>query len=156
VFREATSSDLRGLADLERDANLEALGHVFPADRYPFPYDDVLARWRLVLDDPTCVVLVVDDERRAGLVAYLAYDDTTVRHLAVHPRRWGEGLATVALRAALTDLARRGAEEVSLWVLADNRQARDVYEHLGWRATGEQRPAAWPPYPTELHYSRAL
>ncbi len=29
------------LTDLERDANLAALGHVFPRDVHPFPEDDV-------------------------------------------------------------------------------------------------------------------
>ena len=52
MFRAASRDDLVALRDLERAANLAALGHVFPPERYPFPDDDVLARWALLFEDP--------------------------------------------------------------------------------------------------------
>ena len=61
MFREATEHDLLSLAELERDANLVGLAHVVPPERYPCPVDAVLARWRLVLDDPTAVVGVAQE-----------------------------------------------------------------------------------------------
>ena len=58
------------LLDLERRANLVGLAHVFPADRFAFPDDDVLARWCLLLADPSVTVDVVrepgSEERRVG------------------------------------------------------------------------------------------
>lgn len=151
MFRAATESDLLPLAELERDANLEALGHVFPPERFPFPFDAVLSRWRLVLEDRSATVLVT--ERPGGLSAYAAYDDRTLRHLAVHPDHWGEGLARTAITQALEAIAAGGAERATLWVLAENHRARGLYEHLGWSATGEQQAAPWPPHPTELEYA---
>lgn len=156
MFREARVDDVRALAELERDANLAALDHVFPPERYPFPFDAVLARWRLVLDDPAAAVLVLDDAVPGRLAAYVAYDDAMVRHVAVHPDRWGEGIAAAGMRRAVSDMARRGTTEAMLWVLEDNHRARRVYEHLGWRATPETRDAPWPPYPTEVRYALAL
>jgi GNAT superfamily N-acetyltransferase len=154
VFRTAIEDDLLPLAELERDANLVGLGHVFPPEVYPFPFDAVLARWRLVLDDPAAVVLVVDSAgERNGLDAYLCYDDAMLRHVAVHPDRWGEGLAAAGVRRAVHDMAHGGARELSLWVLAENHRARRLYEHLGWRATEQTRDAPWPPYPTEVLYA---
>ncbi len=50
-WRRAGADDAGLLADLERDANLVALAHVFPPDVHPFPYDGVLARWRALLAD---------------------------------------------------------------------------------------------------------
>jgi GNAT superfamily N-acetyltransferase len=157
VFRYATAEDVGPLADLERAANEVGLAHVFPAERYPFPMDDVIARWALVLADPAVKVLVVDadeDSGDAGLLAYAAYDDSSLRHVAVRPDQWGHGLASTAIEAAVQAIKRRGATIASLWVLEENGRARRLYEYLGWRATEERRPAPWPPYPTELRHTR--
>jgi GNAT superfamily N-acetyltransferase len=156
MFREATVDDLSALTELERDANLVGLAHVFPADRYPFPEDDVLARWALVLDEPGVRVLVRDAEHQPGLDVFAAYDDRSLRHLAVHPRRWGTGLATAAIETVLRAMALRGATTAELWCLEENGRARRLYEHLGWRVTRDSRPAPWPPHPTEMRYDRPI
>lgn len=156
MFRQASSQDLLSLHDLERDANLVALGHVFPPERYPFPGVAVLARWRLVLEDPSVTVLVVDDPQGADLLAYTAFDHTSLRHLAVRPDHWGTGLATQAIEEALQGMGLRGSVEASLWCLEENHRARRLYEHLGWRPTGDRQPAAWPPHPTEMRYARSI
>lgn len=145
-WRPATPADVVGLADLERDANLAALGHVFPRDEHPFPYDDVLERWRSRLAEDVTVEVVGGDGR---LDAFLAHDTVTLRHLAVHPDRWGTGLA----RAGVARATAAGAHR--LWCLVDNHRARGLYDHLGWRPTGARHPAEWPPYPTEMEYRAA-
>jgi GNAT superfamily N-acetyltransferase len=156
MFREATVDDLSALTDLERDANLVGLAHVFPADRYPFPEDDVLARWALVLDEPGVDVLVRDADGETGLDVFAAYDDRSLRHLAVHPRHWGTGLATTAIETVLRAMVDRGTTIAELWCLEENRRARRLYEHLGWRATTDRRAAPWPPHPTEMRYTRPI
>ena len=155
-MREATENDVGALRDLERAANLAALGHVFPPDRYPFPDDAVLTRWRIVLDDPDVTTLVVDAEDGAGLAAACAYDETTVRHLAVRPDHWGHGLATAALDAALHAMDLKGTTSASLWCLVDNHRARRLYEYLGWRPTEDRQEAPWPPHPIEMRYERLI
>jgi len=154
MLREATTDDVPALRDLERAANLVGLAHVFPPDRYPFPDDAVLARWALVLEEPGVTVLVRDAERGLDLLA--AYDDRQLRHLAVHPDRWGQGLASYAVARVLDALAERGTTDVELWCLEENRRARRLYEHLGWEATTDRRPAPWPPHPTEMRYARCV
>ena len=62
TWRRAGSEDAVALTELERVANLAALAHVFDPERHPFPFDDVLARWVLVLDDPEVLVDVVDGD----------------------------------------------------------------------------------------------
>jgi RimJ/RimL family protein N-acetyltransferase len=158
MFREATIDDVCALRDLEREANLAGLGHVFPAERYPFPDADVLARWALVLDEPGVTVLVRDDaERGSGRIdVFAAYDDHSLRHLAVHPDRWGSGLASTAIDAVLRAMEQRGTAVAELWCLEENRRARRLYEYLGWRATRDRQPAPWPPHPTELRYTRLI
>ncbi len=149
MFREATEADAVALRDLERAANLASLGHVFPPDRYPYPADDVLARWTLVLGEPGARTLVRDG------VAVVCHDLGTLRHLAVHPDHWGRGWGRRCVEVAVAAMAAAGTAHPRLWVLTDNHRARGLYEHLGWRPTGVTREAAWPPYPEEQEYALA-
>ena len=143
VWREATPADAVALRDLERTASRAGLAHVF--GDLPYPDDDVLARWALLLDDPEVVVEVVEDDR--GLVALVAHDGSTLRHLAVRPDHWGAGLAREAFARAEAAGARR------LWVLESNGRARRLYDSLGWRPSGTTQECPWPPFPTEVEYA---
>jgi GNAT superfamily N-acetyltransferase len=157
MFREAGSADLWALTELERESNLAALRHVFPPERYPFPDVAVLARWALVLEEPGATVLVRDAPGRDGHLDVLAaYDDRSLRHLAVHPDRWGSGLASRAVDTVLEAMAARGTTVAELWCLELNDRARRRYEHLGWRATSDRRSTPWRPHPTELRYQRPV
>jgi GNAT superfamily N-acetyltransferase len=142
-WRVATPADAVALRDLERSASRVGLAHVF--GELPYPDDDVLARWVLLLDDPEVTVEVVEDEH--GLVALVAHDGSTLRHLAVRPDHWGEGLAREAFARAEAAGARR------LWVLEPNGRARRLYESLGWRPSGTTQECPWRPYPTEVEYA---
>ncbi|GAA5137072.1 hypothetical protein GCM10023339_76870 [Alloalcanivorax gelatiniphagus] len=141
-WRRATAEDVVALRDLERAASRAGLAHVF--GDLPYPDDDVLARWALLLDDPEVVVEVVEDEQ--GLVALTAHDGTALRHLAVRPDHWDAGLGRAGFARAEAAGARR------LWVLEANGRARGLYEALGWSPSGVTQECPWPPYPTELEY----
>lgn len=149
-FRLASSDDAVALRDLEQAANVVALAHVFTPALHPFPAAAVLVRWRRVLEDPACRVEVLDGA--AALRCLVAHDDTVVRHLAVHPDEWGHGLAGRALARSVAAI-RAGGRVPRLWCLAANARALGMYEHLGWRRTGAERAAEWPPYPVELGLS---
>ena len=142
-WRRATPDDVVALRDLERAASRAGLAHVF--GDLPYPDDDVLARWVLLLDDPEVVVEVVEDD--AGLVALAAHDGSSLLHLAVRPDHWGSGLGREGFARAEVAGARR------LWVLADNGRARGLYESCGWRPSGTRQECPWPPFPTELEYA---
>ena len=142
-WRRATADDAVALRDLERAASRVGLAHVF--GDLPYPDDDVLARWVLLLDDPEVVVEVAEDDE--GLVALTAHDGSSLRHLAVRPDHWHAGLGREGVARAEAAGARR------LWVLADNGRARRLYESLGWAPTGQSQECPWPPYPTELEYA---
>jgi GNAT superfamily N-acetyltransferase len=154
-FRAAGAADVGALTALERSANLVALAHVFPPGRHPFPTDDVAARWALLLEEPGAAVEVVDGDR-GRLRCLVAWDVENVRQLAVHPDDWGHGLARAAVSRAVAAIAAGGAAEARLRCLVENQRARGLYEHLGWRATADRRPAPWPPYPEEMGYVLSL
>ena len=146
TWRRATSDDVVALRDLERAASRAGLAHVF--GDLPYPDDDVLARWALLLDDPEVVVDVVDDadDGQRGLVALAAHDGDSLRHLAVRPDHWGAGLGREGFHRAEAAGARR------LWVLELNARARALYGSLGWSPSGASQDCPWAPYPTELEY----
>jgi ribosomal protein S18 acetylase RimI-like enzyme len=60
----------------------------------------------------------------------------------VDPPRWGTGAGRALMDAALTRLIERGFQQVRLWVLAANHQARRFYERSGFTADGTT--AAYP------------
>jgi RimJ/RimL family protein N-acetyltransferase len=142
LWRRATPADAVALRDLEKAASSAGLGHVF--GDLPYPDDDVLARWAIVLLDPEVTTEVVEDAD--GLVAFAAHDGTWLRHLGVRPDAWGTGLGREAVARSLT------AGSSRLWVLEANHRARGLYDSLGWRPTGTTRECPWPPYPTEMEY----
>jgi len=148
--RTATADDVGALATLEERTYVEALGHLFAP--HPYPSGDVLARWALVLADPTVTVLGAWDGER--LCGYAAFDDTSLRHLAVAPELFGTGLAGALHNRALRAWRSAGAQEVYLWVLAENRRARRFYERRGWTPDGRSQSCPWAPYPSEVGYRR--
>ena len=144
--RTAGPDDADALTALERAASLAALGHVFPPDEYPYPTVEVRARWVATLAEHGVTVRLLEDLLLPGvLAAFVAFDAERIRHLAVHPRRWGHGFARRILAEATAAM-----DEPRLWVLEANTRARGLYEHLGWVPTGRTQQAEWPPYPTEV------
>lgn len=148
-FRQATPEDAQALLDVERAAGVAALGHVFPPGMYPFPSAEVLAKWQAALEEPGVRVLVLDDaelsDGTSRLACFVAHDEQLLRHLAVHPARWGTGLAREAMDEAVA-----GMNDPRLWCLADNDQAIGFYEHLGWRRTGRTQVSDYAPFPDEV------
>lgn len=142
--RRATAADATALRDLERAAGLRALGHIFPPEMYPYPDAEVLERWRQTLGDPSVTVLVTEDEH--GLTSLIAFDEVLVRHLAVRPDCWRQGLARQAMAAAHSS----GHAPSRLWCLDDNDAALAFYRELGWVRTGRVQQAPFPPYPQEV------
>lgn len=141
-WRTATPEDAAALRDLERAANVVGLAHVF--GELPFPDQGVLERWHATLAEPGVSVRLVEG------AALSAWDGAgRVRHLAVHPSRWGRGLGRAGASLAVAHI-RASGRTPRLWVLEANHRARSLYAWLGWEPTGRTQPAEWPPYPTEL------
>ncbi len=151
MIRRATDEDLLTLLDIERTASSTALAHIFGSDR-PFPVDDVLARWRIVLDDPDTVTLIDEDE--SGPVGYAAYGNRWLHHLGLLPRLWGSGRADVLHALVLDGLSAHGPDASYLWVLVDNHRARSFYVRHGWYETGVREPEVFAPFPVKMQMTR--
>jgi len=149
----AGPEDAEALTTLEERVNRTALAHVFPAE-LPYPYDDVLVRWTLVLADPGATTLAAWSG--GELVGFAAHDPGQLRHLAVSVDNFGSGLADDLYARVVRRWRRAGTRAVGLWVLAANTRARRFYERHGWVADGGQQECPWPPHPVELGYGLRL
>jgi GNAT superfamily N-acetyltransferase len=147
VIRVAGPAELLTLLDLEKAASTVGLAHIFGPD-LPFPDDDVLARWRLVLDEPGVTVAI--DEEAGQPVGYAAYGAGWLRHFGYLPGWWGTGRARVLHDHAVAALRSEVAAELRLWVLVDNHRARAFYSRLGWRDGGVRETEVFAPYPDKM------
>jgi GNAT superfamily N-acetyltransferase len=146
--RRARHDEVRRLARLERTVATAELPHIFPPEVYPYPFEDIVRRWRRLLRDPRIRVRILEvNDAPAG---YLAFDDARVRQLGVLPRWMGRRLGTMLLEYACAGIFAAGVEEAHLWVLADNTKARTFLRSRGWTDTGRRRDCEFPPYPQEV------
>jgi GNAT superfamily N-acetyltransferase len=152
VLRTATPDDAFALCALERSASTAGLGHVF--GDLPFPEGDVLARWRIVLDDPASTVVL--DEERGEPVGYAAVTGCWLQHFGLVPQWWGSGRVRALYAAALDLLRSDGSAEAHLWVLEENHRARAFYTRQGWRDAGVRETEVFVPYPVKMQMSLRL
>jgi GNAT superfamily N-acetyltransferase len=153
-IRQVQPDEFVALFELEKAAWLAGLSHVFPAEEFPFPDEEVLAKYRLWFEDPDFRAVAVDQESR--LIAHVAYDREQLRQLSVHPEHWGTGLADTIVEAALDDMATGDASRARLWVLTANARGRRFYERTGWMPTGKVSRSQFVPHPEMLEYVRHL
>jgi GNAT superfamily N-acetyltransferase len=147
VIRRSGPEEAETHWQVQRAACLPALAHIFPPQEYPFPDDEVLARWRGF----SGIVLAAE---RNGAVAGIAGVDACWLHgFYVRPEWWGSGVADELHAAALEAMV--DCAEPKLWVLTENHRARRFYEKHGWRENGETRVVPFPPNPIDVGYSYA-
>jgi putative acetyltransferase len=147
-LRRATSADAETLAEIQEEASVAGVSHVYPPKRFPFPTAAVQDRWRRFTDAGGWAMLSAD--------GFAAVEEPWLEALYLRPAAWGSGLAVVLHDLAVAELRARGVGEARLWVLEQNRRARRFYERLGWRADGTSRIVEFPPNPIDLGYTLEL
>lgn len=151
-IRRARPDESRVLTRLERAASEDALAHLFPSDRFPYPVTEITRRWRRLLRDPLVQVHVL--ERDGDPVGYVAFDADTVHHLGVLPDHTRRGYGTALLEFATSEIFDGGAPVARLWLLVGDAAARAFCRTLDWRETEDRRDCRHPPGPAELRLER--
>ncbi|HZI96091.1 MAG TPA: GNAT family N-acetyltransferase [Actinomycetales bacterium] len=59
--------------------------------------------------------------------------------VAVHPDRWGQGLAEIVLGSVLNAARRQGYTASQLWTQESNARGRRLYERMGWAPSGRAK-----------------
>lgn len=154
LLRPATSADVDTLLDLERAGSLAGLAHVFPPDHYPFPAEQIRARWAEELADPsTDVFVAIAGDEVAG---YAATRGPELLHFGTAVPTWGSGLADTVHEEVMAHLAAHGHGTVWLRVLEENVRAIRFYERRDWVATDVVDRLEFPPHPLVRQFERAL
>ena len=150
----ARADEAEALFAIQKAASLAGLGHVFPADRFPYPDEAVRDRWREVVAGPDHEAFVAETDGEPVGVA--AIEGDWLNGLYVLPERWGSNVAP-SLHEVVVDAIRvSGAASAHLWVLEANARARRFYERRGWRENGTTRVVPYPPNPIDVGYSLDL
>ncbi|MFI7000662.1 GNAT family N-acetyltransferase [Nocardia sp. NPDC050175] len=148
VLRPAGLPDATMLAQIQRDAELAAFSHIFPPDRYPYPFEAVVTEWDQALADAQAQVITAESAGR--IIGVVATNPGHLRSLYVSPPHWGTGIARLLHDTAIDTENNTG--QWQLWVLKNNNRARRFYERQGWHADGRTKPLDYPPHPTLLGY----
>lgn len=109
--------------------------------------------WRQILAEGGETLVAESDGDILGYVSFGISRDDDARAdvgemfaIYVRPPSWGVGVGRLLHDAAVVGIAAAGSTEATLWVLDNNKQARNFYEHAGWFTDGhvktEERPAA--------------
>ena len=151
-IRRARPDESRLLTRLERAASEDALSHIFPPEEIPYPVTQVTRRWGRLLHDGSARVYL--RELADNPVGFVAFNSASVLSLAVLPHHARRGFGSALLEFASREIFDLGEPEASLWVLADNADARQFYRAHGWRDTDERRASEFEPEPEELRMTR--
>jgi RimJ/RimL family protein N-acetyltransferase len=148
------SGDVPAVLDVQERGSVQALSSVFPQDRYPFPRDDVAARWRQEVTDPRidCFVVLAQD----GVAGFAATRGDELLHFGIAVESWGSGLAAIAHEQVLEHLLAQGLRRSWLRVFTGNGRARRFYEKHQWEPTSDRSLSTFAPHPELMHYERSL
>jgi len=94
-----------------------------------------LARCRDELIGVTMLAQACADGGAGSPIQGLAHIST----VAVRPKYWGNGIAAMLMRAALTEALAQGYTRVQLWAHPTNSRADRLYRSLGFIETGDQQ-----------------
>ena len=141
-IRPAAGSDLAALAAFSVATYVAAFGHSFAPDDLAAHLAARLseARWREYLDEDR-ILVAIDAGAIRGFVQFGATGDPGVmelRRLYVDPKRFGEGIGSRLLDAALADpmLADAACLELDVW--EDNPGAARLYRRFGFVPAGRR------------------
>lgn len=147
-IREARSADSSGIARVQVDSYRTAYAGILPPPYLAhFTYEEQTQDWRDLLADADHDPLIVAENDAGDIVGYAlgrTADDVVgyaCELVALHVRRdhQRQGVGRQLIGAMAERLRAAGCNSLMLWVLADNQNARTVYEQLGGQLVGEKR-----------------
>lgn len=134
--RPPRAGEARSLAAIHIETWQQAYSHVFPAEFLAGLDLDRRQQWFEAQISKAEGLIVADAGPRP--VGFCFFGDSNdegwgeVFAIYVHPDHWGQGHGHRLLLAAERGLVQLSHSRALLWVLAENRQARDFYERQGW------------------------
>ena len=146
VLPKENKPDVSGIACVHvRSWQVAYRGHVPDDFLESLDVEKRASMWREVAQDPRKII-VVAEESEANIVGFSALSPSRdpdadpgtaeVSAIYVHPEKWAKGIGQALLAASLTEVRKREFNQLTLWVLAANQQARSFYEKFGFIQDG--------------------
>jgi len=138
VIRPASESDAHGIAEVHV-RSWQAAG-IFSAEALgQLSVDERISTWLDAIASGEAVVVADEDGAVVGFAAVRAATEDQTKGLGelgalyVEPSSWGRGVGRDLVAADENALREGGFSDAILWVLDENRRARDFYAASGWR-----------------------
>jgi L-amino acid N-acyltransferase YncA len=146
MVRKAAVEDAAGIASVHvRTWQVAYRGHMPNEFLDGLDVEKRATMWRALTRDPDKIILVAENSE-GNIVGFCAAGSSRDRDanaktaeigaIYVDPENWHKGIGRALLQAVLDQVRERGFEQVTLWVLAANRQARSFYESFGFIPDG--------------------
>jgi GNAT superfamily N-acetyltransferase len=162
-------TDVTAVADLHLISRKSAYRSFLPPADLDSDPDVVRAGWLARVDAERHTHRLLLAERAGELLGFAYYGPdiegpeqpdpgiAMLNALHVAPAAIGSGVGRLLMKRVLADLAGDGVRTARLWVLVDNRRAREFYRRGGWLPDGVIRRSTIGAAPTEqLRYVRAV
>jgi|SRR6185312_6750140 len=142
-MRTATIADASAIAEIHVISwQTTYRGHMPDAVLDNLSIEERAQQWRERIEKSICEILVAEDKHKiVGFLSFCPCRDEDVdpkitgeiSAIYLLPEYKGRGLGLQLMTAALDILQQRHYQQVMLWVLAANQQARQFYEKLGFQ-----------------------
>lgn len=140
-IREAIQSDCKGIGKVYCDSWNAAYQNILPQT-----YLDSLTAKNCAPDKvATNDIVLIEKESVLGICHISGARDRDEKEwgevVAIYllPEKWGSGVGSKLIQAALSKLKQKGFQNICLWVLKDNIRARKFYEKNGFKISGNER-----------------
>jgi len=149
-IRNATVNDASAIAAIQVDAWRAAYATIIPQKHFDgLTVEKRSVVWRELITAKCGSEQVIIGEVDAQICAYAHYGrsrdpsagQTTgeLCSLYVAPNHWRRGFGQQLLAASIRELAGAGFGRATLWVLAQNKPARQFYGRFGWETDGAEK-----------------
>ncbi|MTI14970.1 GNAT family N-acetyltransferase [Sansalvadorimonas verongulae] len=148
LYRKATPEDDFEIARISIEGWKHAYEGIMPDDTLNALDADKRAEERggYIKENPLSSVVCLEAGKPVGFIDYEKCRDSDcdnrvgeVWAIYVLPERIGKGIGKELFSKALTDFSRQGFHEARVWVLSENKLARDFYERQGFTTDGAQK-----------------
>jgi RimJ/RimL family protein N-acetyltransferase len=143
VIREATIDDAETIAIIHIRSWQEMYKEFIPESvLHNLSIAERTQQWHDLIQQSVKVLVIEVGNKIVGFTSICGFRDATsaglhgeISTMYLHPKFWRKGLGSKLCKAALAELSNLNYQDVHLWVLSDNTQARNFYESLNFKST---------------------
>ena len=151
TIRDAEARDARAIATIQVNASRVAYAGIFSTVSSTMTVESRIPVWLDFIAVAGSQQRLLVAEQSAEICGYAHFGPTRERDqsaspaaelysIYVTPKCWRHGIGSGLLIRSTKMLGEAGFASCTLWVLAQNGNARRFYERHGWRSDGTERP----------------